>query len=381
MKAINNRTPQKLLLAGVLTALCCTANAGAKIAIDDDSWVSLGVGLRTSFSNVDNGAPNGSDASNNFTLENSRLYISGQVNNEVKFYFGTEKMWGEYGVLDAIIQYEPSEQFNVWMGRLLTPADRIEMNGPFYSLTWGQYTVPLYPSDNDGANGADGVAGTYGRDEGVVVWGSMDKFQYAFGIFDGHSGAANQGDDPLFATRLAYNFLNKEANPGYYTSSTYFGQAGDILTLGFSAQNQGDGYGTATQSGSFKGYAVDGLFEKPLAGGSAITIEGEFKDFDVSTNAATPVLPMFDGKAYFGTAAYLIGNSSGGGKYQPYVRFTKNDPTVGKDSDLTEVGANYVISGQNMKFNLNYTNGDANASGAAAAKDVKTLTFGMQFQI
>lgn len=381
MKTINYRMPKRLLLGSVLAAMCSTGHTGAKIVIDDDSWISLGAGLRTSFSNVDNGAPNGSSASNNFTLENSRLYISGQASKEVKFFFGTEKMWGEYGVLDAIIQYEPSEQFNVWMGRMLTPADRIEMNGPFYSLTWGQYTVPLFPSDNDVNNGADGLAGTYGRDEGITIWGSMDKFQYAFGIFDGYSGDANQGDDPLFATRLAYNFLNKEANPGYYTSSTYFGQAGDILTLGVSAQYQGDGYGTATQSGDFTGYAVDGLFEKPLAGGSAVTIEGEFKDFDVSTNAATPDFGMFDGKAYFGTAAYLIGNSHGAGKYQPYVRYTKNDPTVGKDSDLTEVGANYVISGQNMKFNLNYTNGDANASGAAAAADVKTFTFGMQFQI
>jgi len=381
MKAIKHRIPQRLLLAGMLTAMCGTSNAGAKISIDDDSWVTLGAGIKTSFSSVDDAAPNGSDPSNNFTLENSRLYISGQVNKEVKFYFGTEKMWGEYGVLDAIVQYEPSEQFNVWMGRMLTPADRIEMNGPFYSLSWGQYTVPLYPSDNDVNNGADGLAGTYGRDEGITIWGSMDKLQYAFGIFDGYSADANQSDDPLYATRLAYNFLNKEANPGYYTSSTYFGQAGDILTLAVSAQYQGDGYGTATQSGSFTGYAVDGLFEKPLAGGSAITIEGEFKDFDVSTSAATPTFPMFDGKAYFGTAAYLIGNSNGAGKYQPYVRFTKNDPTVGKDSDLSEVGVNYVISGQNMKFNLNYTSGDASASGAAAATDIKTVLFGMQFQI
>ncbi len=381
MKVIKQRISQRLLLAGMLTAMCGTSNAGAKIAIDDDSWLSIGAGLRTSFSSVDNGAPNGTSASNNFSLENSRLYISGQVNKEVKFYFGTEKMWGEYGVLDAIVQYEPSERFNVWMGRMLTPADRIEMNGPFYSLSWGQYTVPLYPSDNDGANGANGVAGTYGRDEGITIWGSIEKFQYAFGIFDGYSGNDNQSDDLLFATRLAYNFLNKESNPGYYTSSTYYGQAGNILTIGLSAQSQGDGYGTAVDSGSFKGYAVDGLFEMPLSGGSALTIEGEFKDFEVSTNAATPTFSMFDGKAYFGTAAFLIGNSSGGGKFQPYVRYTKNDPTVGNDSDLTEFGVNYVIAGHNMKLNLNYTNGDASASGAAAADDVKTVLFGMQFQI
>lgn len=361
-------------------ALCGASYAGAKIKIDEDSWISLGVGLRTSVSMVSDAAPDGASNSNNFSLDNTRLYISGQANDEIKFYFGTDKMWGEYGVLDAIVQYEPSERFNIWVGRMLTPADRIEMNGPFYGLSWGQYTVPLYPSDNDVNNGANGQAGTYGRDEGVTVWGSMDKFQYAFGVFDGFSGDANQSDDPLFATRLAYNFLNKEANPGYYTSSTYFGQAGDILTLAVSAQQQGDGYGTATQSGSFTGYAVDGLFEKPLAGGSAITVEGEYKKFDVKTDAASPVFPMFDGKAYFAAAAYLIGGNSGAGKFQPYVRYTKNEPTVGQSSDLTELGVNYVISGHNTKFNLNYTSGDANASGAPGT-DADSILFGVQFQL
>jgi len=380
MKTKNHRTPQKLLLAGVLTALCGTSNAGAKIAIDDDSWITLGAGVKTSYMTANDAAPDGSNKSNNFSMENTRLYISGQAMEGVKFYFGTDKMWGEYGVLDAIVQYEPSEQFNLWMGRMLTPADRIEMNGPFYGLSWGQYTVPLYPSDNDINNGANGVAGTYGRDEGVTVWGSMNKFQYAVGIFDGYSGPANTSDAPLYAGRFAYNFLNKESNPGYYTSSTYFGKAGNILTVGLSGQRQSDGYGSATQSGSFRGFAVDVLFEKPLSGGSAVTLEGEFKRFDVSTDAAAPTFGMFDGKSSFVTAAYLVGKQMGHGKLQPYVRYTENKPTGAMSSDLTEVGLNYVIAGQNMKLNLNFTTGDANASGAKGT-DTESALFGMQFQL
>lgn len=380
MKTLNHRISHQILLGSALTILCGSSVAGAKIKIDDDSWISLGAGLRTSISMVDNAAPNGSSRSNDFNMESARLYISGQASKEVKFYFGTDKMWGEYGVLDAIVQYEPSERFNVWMGRLLTPADRIEMNGPFYSLTWGQYTVPLFPSDNDIGNGANGKAGTYGRDEGVTIWGSADKFQYAFGVFDGYSGAANQSDAPLFATRLAYNFLSKESNPGYYTSSTYFGKGGDIFTLALSGQSQSDGYGTATQKGSFKGYAVDALFEKPLAGGSAVTVEGEYKKFTVDTNAATPDFAMFDGESYFVSAAYLIGGNVGKGKLQPYVRYTSNEPSVGDSSSLNEFGVNYVISGQNMKLNFNITSGDANASGAAGT-DTDAASFGMQFQL
>ncbi len=374
-----NVVGKSLLLGSLLAVTGAPVLAAGKIAIDDTRWVSFGAGVRTSFSTADDGAPDGGRSSD-FTLENMRLYISGQVTRDFKFYFGTDKMFGEYGVLDAIIQYEPGEAFNVWGGRMLTPADRIEMNGPFYGLTWGQYTVPLFPSDNDPNHGANGVAGTFGRDEGVTVWGSLDKFQYAIGAFNGYSDAENQSDALLYAGRLAYNFLNKEANPGYYTSSTYYGKAGDILTLAISAQYQDDGYGTVAKKGSFTGYAIDGLFEKPLGDGSVVTLEGEYKSFDVDTNAAVPVFSMFDGEAYFASAAYLLADSNGPGRFQPYVRYTNNDPSSGKSSSLAELGSNYVISGHNLRLNLNVTSGDANASGAKG-NNTNTITFGMQFQI
>ncbi len=375
----NNIRWQTLLLSSALAVSSAPILAGGKIKIDDTRWISFGAGLRTSVSMVSDSAPDGTSNANNFNLESARLYVSGQATEDFKFYFGTEKMFGEYGVLDAIIQYEPSEKFNVWMGRMLTPADRIEMNGPFYGLSWGQYTVPLYPSDNDPTNGANGIAGTFGRDEGITVWGSLGKFQYAVGVFDGVSDDANRSDAPLFAGRFAYNFFNKESNPGYYTSSTYYGKAGDILTLALSAQSQSDGYGTATDKASFTGYAIDGLFEKPMANGAAVTVEGEYKSFDVSDFVGTPVIGMFDGDAYFASFAYLLGGQ-GKGQYQPYVRFTSNEPTVGDSSSLSEFGVNYIISGQNMKLNLNYTTGDANASGAKGA-DNDAILFGMQIQV
>lgn len=371
---------KQLVAAGLLATLSGSSLAGAKIEISDDSWISLGAGLRTSVSTTLDGAPNGSSPSANMALQSARLYISGQASKELKFYFGTEKMWGEYGVLDAIIQYEPSSAFNIWAGRMLTPADRIEMNGPYYGLSWGQYTVPLYPSDNDISNGANGQAGTYGRDEGVTVWGSLGKFQYALGLFDGYSGPANQSDQPLVATRLAFNILDKEANPAYYTSSTYFGKGGDILTLGLSAQYQGDGYGDATTSGAFAGVAVDALFEKPFSGGSAVTVEAEYKKFMIDTSAAAPTFPMFEGDAYFATLAYLIGGKMGPGQLQPYARYTSNQPETGASSSLIEAGMNYVISGQSMKLNFNVTSGDANASGAAGT-DSQSASFGMQMQL
>ncbi|TCI02916.1 hypothetical protein EZV61_11520 [Corallincola luteus] len=360
-------------------SLAPVAHAGAKLEITEDSFINLGAGIRTTASGTEDGSPNGDSWSTDFNVDNIRLYLSGQLMPAVKFTFNTEKIDGDIDVLDAIVQYEPSKEFNIWAGKMLTPADRIEMNGPFYALTWNQYTVPLYPSDQGGE------AGRIGRDDGVTVWGAFDKFQYAVGVFDGLEGYSNQDDNLLFATRLSYSFWNMEGNPAYYTSSTYYGEAGDVLTLGVSAQYQEDGTGTATDGEDFTGYTADVLMEKVLSGGGVVTLEGEYKVFDADLSAATRASAdcfcLFDGDAYFATAAYLFADPVGIGKVQPYVRYTSNSPDDYDDSDLTEVGVNYIIKGHNLRLNANYTTGDANASGYAAADDADSFSLGVQFQI
>ena len=70
------------------------------------------------------------------------------------------------------------------------------------------------------------------------------------GVFDGVDGGPNtEHDSALFTGRLAMNFLSMEANPGYYTSSTYFGGGGDIFTVGMAYQSQanGDGFSFGVQ--------------------------------------------------------------------------------------------------------------------------------------
>ena len=142
--------------------------------------------------------------------------------------------------------------------------------------------MPLLPSDQLGA------AGLLGRDDGVTVWGAQGKLQYAAGLFDGLSGR----DSLLFAGRLAYNFLNMEKNPGYYTSSTYYGGGGDIFTIGISFQSQSDGWGTPAEPSDFSAFIVDGLFEKVLSGGGVVTVEGEYKSFDNDMTATAMTLSL-----------------------------------------------------------------------------------------
>ena len=302
--------------------------------------------------------------------------------------FNTDRIDGDIDVLDAIARVELSDAFNVWVGKMLVPADRIEMNGPFYGLTWNQYTQPLFASDQDNPNDdIEGQAGTFGRDTGITIWGSTGKFQYAVGVFDGVEDGPNTSDNPLFAGRFAYNFLNKEDNPGYYTSSTYFGGLGNIFTVAFSFQSQEDGVGSAAESGDFFGYTVDLLSETVLGNGDVLTVEAEYKEFDSDFTGSTTATPvggcdfcLFDGDSSFISAAYLFKNENTYGDFQPYIRFVSNNPSDSSSSDLTELGLNYVIKGHNARLNLNYSTGDANISGFRG-DDVDALSFGIQIQI
>ena len=84
----------------------------------------------------------------------------------------------------------------------------------------------------------------------------------------------------LWAGRFTYNFLNPEKNPGYYTSSTYFGKAGDILALAFGASYQKNGAGSFANRSDFLGLVGDALFEKVLPKNlGVVTVNGEYKQF------------------------------------------------------------------------------------------------------
>ncbi len=361
--------------------------AGAKIEFGDDKYITVGAGLRTGISSI---SPDVGEDDLDFSLQSMRLYLGGQIHENVKLTFNTERIDGEIDVLDAIAQFEYSDQVNVWVGKMLAPTSRIEMNGPYYGLTWNQYTQPLYAQDQDApGDGFEGKAGSFGRDDGITFWGSSGKFQYAIGLFDGFNGASP--DSPLIAGRFAYNFLNKESNPGYYTSSTYFGGLGDIFTVALTFQSQSDGVGDASVGGDFNGTGVDVLYEGVFDSGNALTVEAEFKTFESDFTGVGTAPPsgcdlspatgfcLFDGDSFFASAGYFIKSGPGKG-YQPYIRFVSNEPSDSLDSDLTEIGINFVMDGHNARLNLNYSSGDANITGYRGG-DTDTLSFNIQLQL
>jgi len=339
--------PVSLALAMTLGLSAGNATAGGTIKIDDTKWVSVGAGLRTSFNAEEDAAPSGDDYSKDFQLDSVRLYINGQIHENIKFTYNTERQDNgtdddDIRTLDAIAQFEFNPLFNVWGGRFLPPSDRINLDGPYYLLSWNFPLVQTYPSI------------FAGRDDGAAVWGDTSfgdtQFKYQVGAFQGCADSnpcntgANDKDNLLYSGRFTLNFWDSE--PGYYNSSTYYGGK-DILSVGLVLQSQSDAVGTVADQADFFGWNVDALMEKKLGNSGVVTVEGAYYDFDLDNAVVTGGL--IEGKSYFLQGAYLFPQQFAIGKFQPYLQVSNLDPDNGSETDKWEAGLNYIIDGHNAR--------------------------------
>jgi hypothetical protein len=407
----------RLLCTAVVTALAAghasSSYAGATFKIDDTKWISLGLGLRSSFQTTESAAgANSNKWSNDFNLDNTRLYVNGQIHKYLKVEFNTDcqtcSNGGELRVLDAIGKVEYNSMVNLWVGRMLVPGERREMNGPFYSgiyQTFGAGT-PFEPADYNLTIQNNGTsAGSFGRDDGATVWGAAfsDRLQYAFGFFRGLRGGANVNDNILYAQKVSYNFWQPEKNPGYYTSGTYYGKGGDILTVSGNNQYQSQGAGVTANPGNFRGTGVDVLMEKILPNNAVLTLEGDYKNYGISGGYSQAVrdscpagglfspscgFAMFQGQAYDVSGMYLFPQKVGIGLIQPYLRYVNINPNGGSTSrNSYQTGINYVIDGHNAVVSLNYMYGDMATKGLVdyrsnvTGNSVSSLMLGFQWQI
>ena len=348
MASLGNKAALLALIgiAGSFSAL--EARAGATVNIGPDQSVSIGFGMRASYTNAEHGAPDGS-RSNDFNLDSARIYLGASLNKQIKGMFNTEWDGDKIRVLDAVGEFALSPELNVWAGRLLSPSDRANMAGPYYSLGGGYWA---------------GVASRYGynggifrgRDDGVVVWGNLldGKLGYSAGAFEGHTfgiGSLTQSaakaagikasDDPMFAGRLQYDFW--DAEPGYYGTGNYLGTK-DILAVGIAARAQKDGVLLPSAVGDYRSWNVDFLLEKPLAGAGAVSLEAAWYDYDTDN-----IIKSEQGKAWLVGAGYIVNS------LQPFVRYQKFAADTGIDTRQGDVGVNYVIDGYNAQLAALYS--------------------------
>lgn len=375
--------------------LCC-----GEVHLDKNKTFKVGIGIRTSFNSIEDGSPNGDRWSNDVDLDNLRLYFSGEAWDYLAFELNTDinnaqgfedtvqtlgggllgdtnvfEEAGEVRILDAVIKFNFSDCFNVWIGRFLPPSDRSNLDGPFYLNVWEFPFVQFgYPNIFQG------------RDDGVAVWGQKGggMFKWQTGIFKGTEGFPNGDDHVMWTGRVVLNLLDPE--PGYYNQSTYYGEK-EIFAIGLAGMSQRDAVGTIADPRDFTGWNIDALYETKLAGGGVVSLEGAYYDFDdddaTSIETATGISTLTrQGESYFLLASYLcpckVGYGKVWGNFQPYVRWQEYDrdfTTTGVLEDQVDLGLNYIIDGHDARVSLVWER-----RSAAGMSDFDLLRVGAQVQ-
>ena len=304
------------------------------LAVDSPSWaqanlgpVTVGAGLRTDFVDTE---PSNGPTTNQFQLNDIRLYVNGPVTDWLKFMFNTDYNGASdsVNVLDAVAEIGKTPEFNIWFGRFLPPSDRANLYGPFYAHEWNVYT--------------DGIQDGYpfvfqGRDNGAMYYGTFaKKVKVSAGGFDGKSATGNP--KLLGAARVQIDFWDPE--DGYYLNGTYYGDK-NLLALGGATQVQG-GRTAST---------VDFLLDKKLPNGGAFSIESEFSDYN-GLGGYNAGYARSEGA--YGLASYLFPKVLGPGKFEILGKYAKADFTRGStpsfDQKTTEVNFNYVIKQFNLRI-------------------------------
>lgn len=357
-----NRSQLATVFAASIMLPAINAHAGGTIVFGEDKSVSVGFGMRTSFSSVENGAPNDTSRSQDFTLDSARIYLSGSLSKNIKGMLNTEKdIAGEgFQAIDANVQIQIMPELTIWAGRFLSPSDRANMAGPYYSLGGGYWSGI---ASRYGYNG-----GYIGRDDGVAAVGSLmgGKLAYSFGAFEGNTAfkiapvapafTGRTGSDGLmYAGRLQYDFW--DAEPGYYGTGNYLGGK-DILAIGIAGRTQSNGAYSAVKTGDYKSYSVDFLLEKKGVGPGALSIEAAGYDYDTDD-----VFLSEQGKAYSAGLGYIFSQKVGWGQFQPFVRYQKFNPDDDIDTKKYDVGVNYIIDGYNAQVSAVYS--DTKVTGAS----------------
>ena len=358
--------------AAIFAASAPTAFAGAEFKLSDDSSMSMGLWLRTSFTSLEKDPTTNNSTSNKFSADSTRLLLNGSFGKYFKATVNIDRTGGASGsaateMIDGIAQFEMSEGFNVWMGRMLPPQDRAGLTGPYFPSAWS------YP----------GIASNYpnisaGRDDGGMVWGNLldSKLAYSVGLFNGHNRGTSTGGVSnsnisaklMTAGRLQYNFWDAET--GIYRNGTYLGGK-NILSIGAAMQSQSAGTGTATAPGDLKISNVDFLLEKKLDSGLVPTFEGAYYVYSLEkmdNGSGTNAGGQEGGKSKLVGAALLFPQQVGVGKLQPFVRYQSFDRTGMSSAPNTtksgmDYGINYLIKGFNAKVSAVYSKLDDTKAG------------------
>jgi len=267
-----------------------------------------------------------------------RKYLAWTANLVASYNKGTppDQPSSAVQVLDLIAQFEPDPAFNVWVGRMLVPTDRSNFSGPYFMAPWNYQRF----NPKEGPNG---------RNNGITAWGQINggQLKYYLGAFNLNVPETQV----LFSGRLNLSLLSPE--PGFYSSSTYYGK--DILSVGVGGQYQKNGDPGAAGPKDYGLFNADVLFEKDLMGSGVVDVEGAFYKYIGDNNGLK--------YSYYALASYLTPKLAGIGMFQPLVRLEQAKPKPEGDvATIIDAQVGYVVDNYATRFALGFQHANEAAS-------------------
>jgi len=359
-----------LAVAALMGAAILPAEA-AVIKVDENTFANTGLKLQIWAQRLGKTTTDGEDYTD-FSINNARIYFSGQVNKFVQFganldfalYQGSSGRTkhggtGQSRVNDAFINLKLMDEFQVMAGLYRLPFSRAALTDSYtyviptgygYSTRGNLFTPFTIGSVSEVKNGY--------RDAGLTFWGNiMDGLiKYQIGVFDGrwdHVDPNDLGvkDNLAFAGRIQFTptMLGFKGEKGFTLADTYLGKQNVLsIGLGYNTQKWDDGTGN---SATAKAWTVDAMWEQKF--GDIVPNLQLGYQYNKDMPAGSPVgSEKTKNKVWYAQAQLLYDQVVGLGKPALAIRYEKLDDGTASDLDTDRVGVflNYYIKGQDAKI-------------------------------
>jgi len=375
-----------LLGIAALTGTALTANA-ALLKVSDQTFANFGLKMQIYGQSLEDAANGGQNNAIDFTIQNARIYFSGQLNPIVQF--GANLDFAVTGadtshegttttkVRDAFINFHFMDELNVMAGyyrlpfsretltdrynRIFMPQDGwvsgFDANGATSIVYKNQILPTLYVAGRTATElhltssnvlgaptlgNAVSISGTtdesdFARDAGVTIWGDIlnGMIKYYVGIYDGFGDhnvgeiVAGNGKDNLgYAIRVQFTptMLGFQGEKGYLLKETYLGKK-NVLSLGLAYASSKLDLGGGT-SFTFKSWAVDANYEQKF-GVVVPKVEAGYVYTDgdnlpiAVTSKGTAIATLDKVKTYYVTLGVLYDQKLFLGKVGAYIKYQK----------------------------------------------------------
>jgi hypothetical protein len=372
-----------------------SAWAGAKLKIDDESYLDLGFRVQalSKYTDVDLDGDGSWDSDTDFQVRRARFRLLLSVNKYVSAFIQTDATDDTGGagsdmrVIDSWVSLKYNNWLQLFSGEHMSPASRQNLTGSGAlmtidrpgnnnkTLTWGTRSVMRFQTSTYG-DSSGGLSGDNAvRDVGATIFGSGSfsdtlHLKYYVGGYDGTQNATTDDDNLRWTGRAQLNFF--DAEPGYFNNSTYLGGK-KTIALGVSYDTQSEVQDdTLGDTADYEYWTVDGFIDWPLGAG-AITAEAAYSDLDLDDANAAAVRSQGDG--FYVQAGYYIN------KWQPWVEYetwsSDDDNDLGS-YDAFRIGISYFFKGHNanVKAGFERWSPDENFTGTSE-DELNTFVIGL----